>query len=636
MVENQAQNKTLKLNDNKKSNVRIEARDDDGKTKLHNHALSFKAAQKYILQGANVDAKDEYGRTPLHYAKNKDVVDLLIKAGADVKVRAGNGDRPLDVASRLGDKEIVDLLIKAGAEVNAKDRLGFTLLHSISNKEIVDLLIKAGANVNSKSRSGLFPLHFARDKGVIDLLIIAGANVDAKSNSGKSPLHSAVRVEKVKLLIEAGANVNTRDKRGATPLHYARDKQVVDLLIKAGAEVNSKTLASQSSLHFVKEKEVAALLINAGADVNAENSFGQTPLFFSDDASIVDLLIKKGAKVNVQDVAGLLPLNFAYDKQKKALLIKAGAHLGDYNINGQAPLFNVNDTKDVRKMAELLVGAGANPFFIRDVYSISSKVFSKFYINLRDQPYRFYQFVEGNINSSHQGLGKALEMTENSVVKKIAESKLRKSEISERDLDHIINLNGAFSESIQNYFNLDSNVEKYIGNKTDNVILHDDYLKLLRTNAKLNADDKQKKLHEKAIQKMAGFVARTDNGLWFEGDKANTELLILMRIHKDQKENGLYEGAKLVLDTRKKYLQSEQFKKDQVARKQILEFREKMLAKINAHNLSIRNARAEELEKKKKNEDVPLEDSLASEKPIQGLEYVIEKPNDKANKEHYQ
>jgi len=65
-----------------------------------------------IKIGANVNAKDSYGYTPLLYASryNKlEVVKLLLKAGADINVR-NKGDTALILAFINGHEEIVDIL----------------------------------------------------------------------------------------------------------------------------------------------------------------------------------------------------------------------------------------------------------------------------------------------------------------------------------------------------------------------------------------------------------------------------------------------------------------------------------------------------------------------------------------------
>lgn len=71
-----------------------------------------------ISGGADVNAKDENGNAPLHYAvilAKKDVIELLIAGGADVNIKDNQGRTALWWAKELKNSEIVELLLKHGA-----------------------------------------------------------------------------------------------------------------------------------------------------------------------------------------------------------------------------------------------------------------------------------------------------------------------------------------------------------------------------------------------------------------------------------------------------------------------------------------------------------------------------------------
>ena len=105
-------------------------------------------AELLIINGANVNAKDVGGRTPLLSAirnGHKEVAELLVIKGADVNAKDDDGLSPLWSALKVGKKEIAKLLITKGANVNEKDELGETPLDWVirtRQKEIADLLIK--------------------------------------------------------------------------------------------------------------------------------------------------------------------------------------------------------------------------------------------------------------------------------------------------------------------------------------------------------------------------------------------------------------------------------------------------------------------------------------------------------------
>ena len=107
---------------------------------------NIKAVKQHLAGGADVDAKDEGGLTPLHnaaYEGHKETVELIIANGADVNAKDEGGLTPLHTTALEGNKEVVELLIAKGVDVNAKDVDGKTPLNSAEG-ETADLLRKHG------------------------------------------------------------------------------------------------------------------------------------------------------------------------------------------------------------------------------------------------------------------------------------------------------------------------------------------------------------------------------------------------------------------------------------------------------------------------------------------------------------
>ena len=72
-----------------------------------------------LSTGANVDARDQYQRTPLMLASlhgHVEVVRRLLSAGADIYATGAYGGTPLIFARRAGHETVIELLLEAGAE----------------------------------------------------------------------------------------------------------------------------------------------------------------------------------------------------------------------------------------------------------------------------------------------------------------------------------------------------------------------------------------------------------------------------------------------------------------------------------------------------------------------------------------
>jgi ankyrin repeat protein len=119
---------------------------------------------------------------------NEASVKLLLAEGAEVDARDEIGKTPLIIAADKGYFPIVQLLIQNGADINAQHNLHWTALMFAAGKghsAIVKLLVENGANINFVSKSDYTALILASAAGyaeIVDLLLENGAYTSPKKN----------------------------------------------------------------------------------------------------------------------------------------------------------------------------------------------------------------------------------------------------------------------------------------------------------------------------------------------------------------------------------------------------------------------------------------------------------------------
>lgn len=272
------------------------------------------------------------GNTVLHCAAaagNAALAELLIKAGADVHARNGEGDTPIMLAAEGGHKNVIDVFLKVEDELRASgaaetvaeeratdDHMGMTpfmfAATAPESAEALDALLEYGVNLS------------ARDENDHDVLWFLSKNWhmpedEKKRLADKISAMIETKIDKFFALCEAGKTeevekaltgqryftVDAQDDKDRTPLMVAiaaRYPSVADVLLKFNPELDIQDKEGATALIYAARNdlpEVAEKLLKANADVSLRDADGMTALvaacFYTDDTELVQLFILYGA-----------------------------------------------------------------------------------------------------------------------------------------------------------------------------------------------------------------------------------------------------------------------------------------------------------------------------------------------------
>jgi len=368
----------------------VNAAEADGTTPLHwaVYQGDVDLVDRLIKAGANPNVMNEYGSAPLAEAAatgNTAIIEKLLKAGADPESPNGDGQTALMIVARTSNLPAANALLKKKANVNAVEKWhGQTaLMWATAEKqpEMVKLLIKHGADVNARSMvniwqrqvtaepraqarppGGLTPLIYASREGCLECvkaLVKAKAKLDMADPEGVTPLIVAIQnfhFDIAKLLIESGANVNKWDWWGRTPLYSAVDLNT----IPHGGRPDRMSLDETTSLQLIE------LLLDKGANPNARLKLFPPYRALGPDRG-ADMLL-------TMDATPLLRAAKAGDVPAIKLLLAHGADPNIPQLWGVTPLMaaanfgsNEIDTRgrfktqaEAAESIKLLAAAGAN------------------------------------------------------------------------------------------------------------------------------------------------------------------------------------------------------------------------------------------------------------------------------------
>ncbi len=258
--------------------------------------------QFLIDHGADVNVQDRSGRTALmnsvadgdikcpnvrkdfgniyfHLEPNAEVIDLLIKHGADLDAQNRNGQTVLILAISGRQVEVAKDLIKRGADIHKETRDGATALHYAGyydNPDIARLLIDNGAELTKENQSGQQPI-WRSGPDVLKILATEGVDVNQRDKNGETMLMQVDMPAEINMLLDLGADIDAVDNKGETAI------------MKLIYEIHWFDGGCSTGEYGFKNPELITVLIKRGADLSIKSNSGETALSLAKENNRQDL-----------------------------------------------------------------------------------------------------------------------------------------------------------------------------------------------------------------------------------------------------------------------------------------------------------------------------------------------------------
>ena len=207
----------------------------EGDGTLH-EALARPATAAILLEhGANPDALDRQGRTPLMHALERfgegPAVDLMLEAAKDINYANEEGISAVMIVARQDSAELLARLAQKGADLNAVDKNQRSVLEAAitgGNRQTAEALVAHGVDIHRLGHRGRTLVMHAVWDGQEELALWAidqGVNHSRADDIGKTPLLVAAEADYPRLvarLLALGEDPELSNRDGISPKDVAK------------------------------------------------------------------------------------------------------------------------------------------------------------------------------------------------------------------------------------------------------------------------------------------------------------------------------------------------------------------------------------------------------------------------------
>ncbi|RAH55917.1 ankyrin [Aspergillus piperis CBS 112811] len=282
--------------------------------RMENHLVTYKVDESFEKP---MRGDDSVGLTALHFTALNGILGmtaLLLNRGADPNAIDEYGDTPLHLAIRcqvgghryddpwVTGEYMVETLSDIITDHEEEGNEVWATIDEMREKTVLQLLESRSIDINIANNDGQYPLHvipFDAARAyhgciILSALLYRGAQISSLNSERQTCLHLASQagnVEAVRILLEKGSDITLLDVHNLSPVHYAvchNRSDVLRLMSEKCHEELSRTCAQdnhlgKSMLHYHAESpmcsiETISILMEFGCDVDRLDSEGNSAL----------------------------------------------------------------------------------------------------------------------------------------------------------------------------------------------------------------------------------------------------------------------------------------------------------------------------------------------------------------------